>query len=127
LSIAGISPGSGPLDGNIAVTLTGAGLSETFKFDFGGSLATGIACSNSATCTMTIPSHSAGNVNVTVETKWGNSNAASFDYVGPSIKSITPSVGPAVGGETVQLTGDGLEPGMTVKFGTQTATVTGCT
>ena len=125
--IHGVSPNFGPLDGGIAVTVTGLALSDSLTFIFGipsgGGLGTSVKCSSSKSCTMVVPAHAAGTIDVIAETPWdyGSSVANSkdqFTYQGPSIKSFTPTSGPTTGGVLVGLSGTGLRNGKTtVSFG----------
>jgi hypothetical protein len=127
-SISAISPSSGPLTGT-PVTVKGHGLDGSSKFDFGGSPATGIACASSTSCTMTAPAHSAGVVDVIVETSGAKSSAISadrFTYLGPAITGVSPNVGPTVGGQSVKITGVGLDDAMTVKFGSTAGSGISC-
>jgi len=75
---------------------------------------------------MAAPAHSAGSVNVIAVAKAGSSPAFSYSYVVPSIIGVTPSVGPTTGGQTVVLSGAGLDSTMTVKFGGVAATAVSC-
>ena len=130
LNVTKVSPNSGPLAGGITVTVTGQGLTDKLKFDFGSSPATSVVCASLTSCTMFVPAHSAGTVDLIVETSLGNSPTTSadhFTYQAPAITGVSPSVGPTVGGETVNITGVGFDDTMTVKFGGVAAKVDICT
>jgi Pro-kumamolisin, activation domain/IPT/TIG domain len=122
--ITSISPNPGALSGGW-VTVNGRALSNA-SFTFGGSPAALVSCLISTQCTMAAPAHSAGVVDVIAAAKAGSSPAAQYTYVVPSIIGVTPSVGPTTGGQAVELSGAGLDPSMTVKFGSTTATVIDC-
>lgn len=119
-SFRSLKPDNSPVNGGITVAATGDDLNDKLKFDFGGSPATDVACSSSASCTMVVPAHSPGSVSVTTETAAGKVILDHFDYQAPAIKSINPATGPTAGGQSVTLNGVGFYPLMTVKFGEAT-------
>jgi subtilase family serine protease len=123
--ITSISPNPGALSGSW-VTVNGRALSNA-NFTFGGSAAELVSCLTSTQCTMATPAHSAGVVDAIAVAKAGSSSAAQYTYVVPSIIGVTPAVGPTTGGQAVVISGAGLDPTMTVKFGSTTATVINCT
>ena len=97
LTINKISPSSGSLDGG-PVTVSGEGLSDKLKFDFGGKPATSVACASASetTCTMVAPAHAAGTVDVVVETGSGHTKPTpgdQFQYVAPAITGVSPQLG----------------------------------
>lgn len=78
---------------------------------------------------MLAPAHKAGTVDVIIHTSWGKSAAVAadrFTYYAPSITHISPSVGPTVGGQSVTLTGTGLDSSMTVMFGSTPGSSVSC-
>ena len=87
-------------------------MSDKFKFNFGSALATYVTCASDTRCTMTVPAHAPGTVDVIVETVSGKTSAVpadQFKYLAPVITGISPSVGPTAGGQGVTLTGVGLD------------------
>lgn len=66
-----------------------------------------------------------GMVDVTLVTSAGDAKrAAAFRYWAPlSLDALTPATGPTAGGQTVTLTGAGLSPDCTVRFGSWEAQV----
>jgi hypothetical protein len=126
-TIKSLNPKVGSVLGGITVTAMGEELNDKLTFDFGGSPATMLACNGSSTsCTMTIPPHSPGTVDVTYHSSSGTVVLDQFTYQAPVIKGISPSVGPTVGGESVQLTGVGFGAPMTVNFGSAPPIVLAC-
>ena len=122
--ITSISPPTSALTGGW-VTVNGRGLSNA-NFTFGGSAPELVSCLTSKQCTMAASAHSAGSVNVIAVAKAGSSPAFSYSYVVPSIIGISPPVGPTTGGQTVELSGAGLDSTMTVKFDGVAATAVAC-
>jgi alpha-tubulin suppressor-like RCC1 family protein len=67
-SVTGITPGSGPVLGGTAVTITGAGFAPgagATGFKFGSKKASHVECQSSTSCTATTPANRAGAVEVT--------------------------------------------------------------
>jgi hypothetical protein len=125
--VSKVSPDSGPFFGGTSVTVDGLALSDKYKFDFGGSPATTVKCSQIDKCTMLTPSHAPGKVPLKVEAPaGGNTKADLFNYLPPSITSFDPPVGPTTGGLQVTLTGVSLQDGTVVEFGDAGVTVLGC-
>jgi hypothetical protein len=122
--ITSISPPTSALTGGW-ITVNGRGLSNA-NFTFGGSPAELVSCLISTQCTMASPAHSAGSVNVIAMAKAGSSPDFSYSYVVPSIIGLSTAVGPTSGGQTITLSGAGLDSTMTVKFGGVAATAVSC-
>jgi len=78
--------------------------------------------------TVTAPAHSAGAVDVVVSTVGGSATSTGgYTYVAATmITNISPASGPAVGGQSVMITGTDLF-GAAVTIGGNSATVTGTT
>jgi len=110
-TLGSISPTSGPAGGGTPVTFSGTGFDTAAGqtvFSFGGTPASGVACSSSTTCTGTSPA-GVGVVAVTVTVDGtAGSGSASFSYV-PSLASISPVSGPAAGGTSVSFSGSGFD------------------
>jgi hypothetical protein len=124
-----VSPDHGPLAGGAIVTVTGNALSayHGFKYMFGGAAATAVSCSSTTTCTMTVPEHGLGKVELTIDTPFGNSpNSLAYTYAAPQITSFNPSIGPTTGGLYVSINGENLATGMTVQFGSTAVTGVVC-
>ncbi|MDX6374081.1 MAG: hypothetical protein QOD98_3069, partial [Nocardioidaceae bacterium] len=117
-TLASINPTDGPVAGGTTVTLTGTGLTGTTDVTFDGVSATGVVVVNDSTVTATTPAHGAGVVDVSVTTPGGSSTLANaFTYVAaPTLTTVFPSTGPAIGGTTVILSGTGLTGTTTVTF-----------
>ncbi len=85
-----ISPGTGLTGGGTAVTIVGTYLTGA-SVSFGGTPGTSVAVGAAGTMlTCIAPAHPAGNVNVTVTTSAGTSNALAFNYAGSSNSTLNP-------------------------------------
>uniref|UniRef100_UPI000B090E59 IPT/TIG domain-containing protein n=1 Tax=Nocardia fusca TaxID=941183 RepID=UPI000B090E59 len=117
-----ISPNQGSTLGGTTVTLTGSGLTGATAVAFGSTPATSFTVDSDTQITAVSPAGT-GIVPVTVTGPGGVSGAVPFIYVViPTITSISPTAGPASGGNTVTITGTGFTGPLTVRFGT-TATI----
>ena len=118
--VSSISPTSGPATGGTTVTIIGSGFTGASKVLFG--TATSTFTVNSATQITVVSPAGSGTVHVTVTTPGGpsaTSSADQFTYlVVPKIMSISPTSGPAAGGTTVTIRGEGLTGANKVLFGT---------
>jgi len=141
-----VTPNIGPFYGGTSVTVTGLALSDKYTFSFGGNPATSVKCSSSVTCTMVTPAVNTaivcnpgplgaciippppGLVAVQAIAPVGKSPSANlFTYQPLTINEFSPTAGPTTGsGVTVQVWGTSLKNGMTVNFGTLTATASDC-
>jgi hypothetical protein len=123
LRISDIAPLTGPLAGGTEVTLTGTGFTGATAVRFGGADAVAFTVVDEGTLTATVPARAQpGAVAVTVVTprdEWTVKDG--FTYVagtGFALYGVFPHLGPASGGNTVTVTGEGLDaPGVTVSFG----------
>ncbi|MFN2531074.1 MAG: IPT/TIG domain-containing protein [Pyrinomonadaceae bacterium] len=84
--VASVSPNSGPTSGGTAITITGSGFGIGANVAVGGTQATSISVQNSTTITAVTPSHTAGQVNVTVTNDDDQSGSLvnGFTYVTPT-------------------------------------------
>ncbi len=103
--ITSISPGSGPTDGDTAVTIHGTGFTGATAVLFGGAEATGLAVKSAKLIDATTPA-GVGTVNVTVTTPSGSSAsgaASQFAYTAPAVTSngSPPFVDPGLSAELV--------------------------
>ena len=118
--VSSISPTSGPATGGTTVTIIGSGFTGASKVLFG--TATSTFTVNSDTQITVVSPAGSGTVYVTVTTPGGpsaTSTADQFTYlVVPKIMSISPTSGPAAGGTTVTIRGEGLTGASKVLFGT---------
>ncbi len=116
--ITDVSPNQGPLDGETTVTITGLALSDSLTFLFETTVATGVKCTGSTSCTMVAPAHAAGAVDIFADTPWGYADSSAnpkdkYTYQAPTITSFTPNVGATTGGVGVSITGVGFQNGKT--------------
>ncbi|MFF3559596.1 IPT/TIG domain-containing protein [Streptomyces sp. NPDC002574] len=118
-----ISPNQGSTGGGTVVTITGVNLAGATAVRFGTRLAT-ITSNTPTTITVISPSGN-GAVSVTVTTAGGTSNPLPFYYIGAPFKQgLSPTTGPAAGGQTVTINGTGLFTATNVAFGANNATPT---
>jgi|GEM_PF-593842 len=110
-----ISPTSGSPLGGTSVTITGTNLSGATAVDFGTSPSPSIHVNSATSVTALSPAGTSGVTDVTVITAANGTSAISktdrFKYTAPSITAVSPSSGPAAGGNTITVTGSGFAPG----------------
>jgi hypothetical protein len=123
-TVGGVYPHKGPVTGGTTTTITGTGLLGTTAVQFGVTSATFTVVS-ATQVTATAPAGTTGETLVSVVTPGGASNGAAFEYVPvPAITTLTPSQGPASGGDTLAITGTDLSGATEVRFGSDPATIT---
>jgi hypothetical protein len=129
-TVTGVSPDSGTEAGGTVVTITGTGLANAEKVEFGSTL---VACDGTiAHCKVepsgteikaTTPAHAIGAVHVRVSTVGGispvNAPLDEFTYTAapPTVTAIGPTEGPTAGGQVVTITGTELTGAKKVSFG----------
>jgi hypothetical protein len=123
-TVTGVSPNTGSSFGGTAVTISGTNFASGAIVTFGSSSATAVTVVNSSTITATTPAGNAGVVTVTVTVSGQSGSLASgYTYVvTPTVTSVSPNTGPAVGGTGVTITGTNFASGATVMFGSAAAT-----
>lgn len=121
--VSAVTPAGGlPAGGNL-VTISGANFLTGATVSFGSASAT-ITSLTGFQIRVTAPGGS-GTVNVTVTNPDGQSSAKPYTYsASPTIAAISPTDGPAGGGNAVTITGSSFASGATVTFAGSTATVT---
>jgi hypothetical protein len=122
---ASINPDSGPVSGGNQVTLTGAGFSTTTSVLFGSNAAAYTIVSDTEIIVAHVPLNPGGaqSVTVTVDTPGG---AAALDdgytyQALPTLSSVSPTAGPAGGGNSVLITGTNFDTASAVLFGSNAA------
>jgi len=113
-TVTGTSPLSDLTLGGAQVTLTGTGFSNASAVTFGTVPATSFTVNSDTSITATAPAQSvAGRVDVRVTTPNGTSAVTTidrFNYIAtPVITGVSPAAGPAIGGNTVTITGTGFK------------------
>ncbi|MGE4254461.1 MAG: IPT/TIG domain-containing protein [Xanthobacteraceae bacterium] len=119
-TMTSVDPASGSTLGGTTVTITGTNLTGATTVTFGGVPASSFSVVNSTTISAVAPAHAAGLVNVAVTTPGGTVTlASSYTYVtpAPTITTILPTSGTALGGTTVTITGTNLTGASAVTFG----------
>jgi hypothetical protein len=119
-SVTGLSPNAGRTAGGNSVDITGTGFTGASSVTFGG-IAASFTVNNDGDITAVAPGQSAGTVDVRVTTNSETSPTSFSDEYTydnpPTVTSITPTKGPAGGGNTVTVNGTNFVPGETVRFG----------
>jgi hypothetical protein len=122
--ISDVEPDEGPTAGGNTVTLTGTAFSGVSQVRF-GTTAAPFTVVSSTQLTTTAPAGAAGTTTITVVTPGGTSNGMAYAYVpAPTLAAASPDQGPLAGGNTVTLTGTGLDRTTQVRFGTTAAAFT---
>ena len=131
--ITSISPTTSLFNQNTSVTITGANFSPIkAKFvTFGGIAATGVTFVSENTLTCTAPTGTAGQTVDVVVTQNGDSDTlvGAYTYVAADLISVSPTNGPAAGGNTVTLSGTNFstDGSNAVTFGGVAAAVSSAT
>jgi IPT/TIG domain len=122
--VTGLSPGSGPIFGGTAVTITGTSFGPDDNVSFGTTAATGVTVRSATALVATAPPGvTAGAVDVTVSTPGaeGGTSATSYAdlyaYAAPKVTSLAPETGPADAATPITITGTNFSPGDAVGFG----------
>ena len=123
-TVASVSPSSGPLAGGQSVTITGTGFTGATAVSIGGMAATAVTVVNATTITATTPAGSAGTASVLVTTAFGTNSANTLytHQAAPTVTSVSPSLGPLAGGQSVTITGTGFTGATAVTIGGTAAT-----
>jgi hypothetical protein len=129
-TITAIDPAQGPAAGGTQVTLTGTGLDTTTGVTFDGVAGTVVSVSPDGTQVVVTSPAGTGLADVVLTAPAGVTTAAPRRFVfvspgGPTVAAVTPSAGPTAGGQTVVLTGTGLDGVTDVSFGGVPATIVG--
>lgn len=129
-TITVINPSTGPVFGGTPILITGTNLSGATVVTFGTGAGAATATPTSTTATsvsVVTPAHASGLVRVSVVTPAGSSTQpALFNYVTiaiPVLTSLSPTHGPAAGGNVTTITGSSLRYTTGVTFTQGTTTV----
>ncbi|WP_370364560.1 IPT/TIG domain-containing protein [Catenulispora sp. GP43] len=107
-TISSLSPMQGPSTGGNTVTITGTGFTGATSVLF-GSVPAAFTVVSATQITAAASAAPVAPVAVTVITPGGTSNGVLYFYVPPpTVASISPSMGPLAGGNTVTITGTNL-------------------
>lgn len=123
-TLATISPNRGSTAGANPVSLSGSGFTAGCTVTFGGAAATQVNVTSPSALTLIIPAHAAGTVDVVVKNPDGQTGslAGGFTFLSSGLFSVSPTGGPASGGNQFTVHGAGFVPGATVMFGGVAAT-----
>jgi len=128
LSLSGVAPSSGPVEGGSLALLSGKGFEQGVQVAFGSQVASVVEVSSSTSMTVEVPPGDAGKVDVvaTLNEEVAILPAA-YEYLAGqqteplSVTSLAPDTGPLEGNVLCVLTGTGFGPGLSVSLGTQDA------
>lgn len=126
IQVEGFGPGVGPAAGKTKVTINGTGFIGVKKVKFGGVDATDLKIESDTKLTVDSPQAPSDQAAVEVETEAGKGTAPSKFLYTPEIKSISPNSGPMEGGQTVTVTGYGLDTSEKFLFSGAVATKVSC-
>jgi len=119
-SISSVSPDHGPATGGTQVDILGNEFANGgTSVSFGGTPAQSVTWVDSTHIRAVSPAHDSGTVDITATTSTGTSdvtNADRYTY-NPVLTSVSPDNGPAAGGQSVTITGAGLNGATAVSFG----------
>ena len=117
--IASISPNHGPATGGTTVDIFGSELASGGTVKFGANTAASVTWLSSTHIRAVSPPGLSGTVDITASSGSGTSDTSSADQFtyNPVLTSIVPNNGPAAGGQSVTLSGAGLNGATAVSFG----------
>ncbi|TRY24504.1 VWA domain-containing protein [Brevibacillus sp. LEMMJ03] len=116
---------NGHINGGETVTINGDKFRPGVKVTFGTNQATNVQLVNEKQITVTAPPGVQGDTTVTVVNDDGQKASAPYHYYAqPEVTSINPASGPLAGGNTITIYGKYFMPGVTVKFGDASGSVT---
>ncbi|WP_022899088.1 IPT/TIG domain-containing protein [Humibacter albus] len=122
-AITSLDPATGPETGGTTVTLTGSGFTNATAVTFDGTDGGSFTVVSDTQITVTTPPHAVGDVDVVVDSPYGNSPAGTFTYTPvTTITAVDPGSGPEAGGNTVTITGHCFAAATQVFFGATPAT-----
>jgi hypothetical protein len=126
-SVSGLSVTGGSTAGGLGVTVTGSYFTGATAVTF-GTVAAAFTVLTDGALVAWAPPQASGTVDITVTTPSGTSSTSSSDHFtyssagSPSVSSVTPGSGSALGGDTVTVLGSGFTAATTVNFGGTAAT-----
>jgi len=126
-SITTLTPATGSVSGANVVYIDGSGLSFTSNVSFGATNASSFAVLSDTKIAAVAPAGPAGASTVSVTNSVGTSGTLPYTYTTlnpPTTTSVTPSTGPAAGGNSVSITGSGFTYATSVAFGSNNASFT---
>jgi hypothetical protein len=123
-TVTAVNPVAGLSVGFTSVTITGTGFTAVSAVRFGTTTGS-FAVASATSITVTSPAGPVGTVDITVTTPGGTSSTSTADQFsyeqGPTVTAVGPTVGTAIGGTVVTITGTNLTGASSVMFGTTAA------
>jgi hypothetical protein len=126
--VSGISPASGPITGDIVVTITGSGFTGAESVRFGEVYAWDINVIDDSHLIARTPEGSPGLVSIVVKNAVGTGVPSErpamflYEFPFPKLSNISPISGSTLGGTPVTVKGSGLSGATDVRFGGISAT-----
>jgi hypothetical protein len=126
-TVTGVSPNQASTQGCTTVQIAGNGFTNVTAVIFGNTAASSYNVMSGNMIMATAPAHSAGVVDIIVDTSSGNSTPTSADHFtytasAPTVTAVGPSSGPTSGGTAVTITGTGFSQVSAIMFGSTYAT-----
>lgn len=117
--IASISPNHGPATGGTTVDIFGSEFASGGTVKFGANTSSSVTWIDSTHIRAVSPAGLSGTVDITVSSGAGTSDTSSADQFtyNPVLTAIVPNNGPAAGGQSVTISGAGLNGATAVSFG----------
>ncbi|KAJ5661426.1 uncharacterized protein N7477_009042 [Penicillium maclennaniae] len=106
--VSNVSPTTGPAAGGNTVSIIGSGFTNATAVTFGSAAATSYTVVSATTINAVVPA--------------GPSGGGSVSVPAPVVSSVSPTTGPAAGGNTVSIIGSGFTNATAVTFGSAAAT-----
>ncbi|MFB6375033.1 MAG: IPT/TIG domain-containing protein, partial [Bradymonadaceae bacterium] len=125
LRVDTVTPDRIPTDGGVEVTIEGNGFDTDTRVSFDGNTGLTHEFVDGDTLRVVAPANEAGPATLRVTTSEETTAVeGAVTYFTPlAVDSVDPATGPTSGGTSVTLVGQGFTSGMTVSFGTKSATV----
>ena len=124
-TLSAVSPSRVPVAGLIEVEVQGRGFDAETRVSFGSHTALSHELVDDTLLRVIAPPHAEGSVDVRVSNLDATrvlGDAVTY-YTPTQIHDVKPGSGPLQGGQVVEVSGDGFEPGMEFRFGSQLAIV----
>ena len=123
-TVSSVLPNFGSTLGGTAITITGANLTGASSVTVGEVAATSVVVVSSTSVTAVTPAGTVGAQSVAVTTPSRTTTATNaFTYFGlPTVSSVSPNFGSALGGTAITITGANLTGGSSVTVGGVAAT-----
>ena len=120
-TLSSVAPGSGPMTGGTALTLSGTNFTGATSVTVGGVPATSFVVASATSIVAIAPAGTVGDKDVVVTTPSGSdTKLAAFTNIDMSVPTLTlvsPTLGTTLGGTAITISGTNLLGASSVKFG----------